>query len=143
MGSEGFDVIDNGDGIPEEEFITLAKTLPNREKNDMYKTRSLGYMGEALYSLCKSSEVVVNTRHKDSPHGFRLTYDREGELTSKLHLDKASHGTIIEVRKIHMINTRSSYTYKKHIKDHYENAARLMSEYSLCKYDTQLSMTFQ
>jgi DNA mismatch repair ATPase MutL len=43
MGSDGFDVIDNGEGIPESDFLTLAKTLPNREKNDMYKTRSLGY----------------------------------------------------------------------------------------------------
>ena len=43
MGSDGFDVIDNGEGISESDFLTLAKTLPNREKNDMYKTRSLGY----------------------------------------------------------------------------------------------------
>lgn len=42
-GSDGFDVIDNGEGIAESEFLTLAKTLPNREENDMYKTRSLGY----------------------------------------------------------------------------------------------------
>ena len=31
MGAEGFDVIDNGTGIHETEFSSLAKTLPNRE----------------------------------------------------------------------------------------------------------------
>lgn len=143
MGSDGFDVIDNGDGIPESDFLTLAKTLPNREKNDMYKTRSLGHQGEALYSLCKSSEVVIYTRHASSKTGFRLSYDREGELTSKLKTEKSETGTTIEVRKIHAINSRSQCTYKKYIKDHYENAARMMTEYSLCKNDTQLAVTFQ
>ena len=143
MGSDGFDVIDDGEGIPESDFATLAKTLPNREKNDMYKTRSLGYQGEALYSLCKSSEVVIYTRHASSPHGFRLFYDRDGELTSKLKSERKDTGTTIEVRKLHTINTRSSYTYKKFIKDHHENAARMMTEYSLCKNDCALSMTYQ
>ena len=142
MGSDGFDVIDDGEGIQESEFMTLAKTLPNREKNDMYKTRSLGYQGEALFSLCKSSEVTIYTRHRSSPHGFRLSFDRDAELTSKLKTEKPTCGTTIEVRKIHTINTRSAFTYKKYIKDHYENAARLMTEYSLCKYDISLSMTF-
>ena len=143
MGAEGFDVIDNGDGVPESEFPTLAKTLPNREKNSMYKTRSLGYMGEALFSLVKSSDVVIYTRHKDAQFGHRLSYDRDGEISSKLKIEKAQSGTTIEVRKIHSINTRSQVTYKKYIKDHHENAARIMTEYSLCKFDTQLAMTYQ
>ena len=143
MGSDGFDIIDNGEGIPENDFLTYAKTLPNREKNDMYKTRSLGHQGEALFSLCKSSEVTIFTRHANGPHGFRLSFDRDGELTSKIKSERQETGTTIEVRKIHTINTRSSYTYKKYIKDHYENAAKIMTEYSMCKYDAQLSMTFQ
>ena len=52
MGTEGFDVIDDGVGIAEQDFASLCKTLPNRERNEIYKTRSLGYMGEALNSLC-------------------------------------------------------------------------------------------
>lgn len=84
MGSEGFDIIDNGDGIRESDFLTLAKTLPNRLKNDMYKTKSLGYQGEALFSLCKSSSVEIYTRHKEADHGFRLAFDRDGELIAKI-----------------------------------------------------------
>jgi Histidine kinase-, DNA gyrase B-, and HSP90-like ATPase len=30
MGTEGFDVIDDGRGIPESDFALLCKTLPNR-----------------------------------------------------------------------------------------------------------------
>lgn len=54
-GAEGFDVIDDGDGISESDMANFCKTLPNRERNDMYKTRSIGYMGEAMHSLVRSS----------------------------------------------------------------------------------------
>ena len=63
-GAEGFDVIDDGDGIKDSELSSLCRTLPNRERNDMYKTRSLGYMGEAMHSLVRSSQVTVFTREK-------------------------------------------------------------------------------
>jgi hypothetical protein len=63
MGMEGFDVIDDGLGIEESEFERLCKTLPNRERNELYKTRSLGYMGETLNSLCMCSTVTIFTRH--------------------------------------------------------------------------------
>jgi len=82
MGLEGFDIIDDGVGIPENEFASLCKTLPNRERNDLYKSRSIGYMGEALYSLCKSSEVTILTKSADSDTGFELMYDSDGELAT-------------------------------------------------------------
>lgn len=54
-GAEGFDVIDDGLGIKEEDMPNFCRTLPNRERNDMYKSRSIGYMGEAMHSLVRSS----------------------------------------------------------------------------------------
>ncbi len=48
-------MIDDGDGISECDMANFCKTLPNRERNDMYKTRSIGYMGEAMHSLVRSS----------------------------------------------------------------------------------------
>jgi DNA mismatch repair ATPase MutL len=63
-GSEGFDVIDDGEGIKEADMANFCRTLPNRERNDMYKNRSIGYMGEAVHSLVRSSQVVILTRER-------------------------------------------------------------------------------
>ena len=63
-GSEGFDVIDDGEGIKEADMANFCRTLPNRERNDMYKNRSIGYMGEAMHSLVRSSQVVILTRER-------------------------------------------------------------------------------
>ncbi len=65
-GSEGFDVIDDGVGIKQADMASFCKTLPNRERNDMYKTRSIGYMGEAMHSLVRSSLVTVYTRDREA-----------------------------------------------------------------------------
>ena len=40
-------------------------------------------MGEALYSLCKSSEVTILTKSADSDTGYELMFDSDGELASK------------------------------------------------------------
>jgi DNA mismatch repair protein MutL len=114
MGSEGFDVIDNGIGIAECEFESLCKTLPIRERNDLYKTRSLGYQGEALQSLCKSSEVTIITKPPNSAVGYELAYDSEGELVSKTKINMPVQGTTIEIRRIHYANDRMSISYKNH-----------------------------
>jgi DNA mismatch repair ATPase MutL len=63
-GAEGFDIIDDGDGIKEADMQNFCRTLPNRERNDIYKTRSIGYMGEAMFSLVRSSQVVILTRER-------------------------------------------------------------------------------
>jgi len=122
MGADGFDVIDNGSGIPESEFASLAKTLPNREKNELYKTRSLGYMGEALHSLCRSSHLTIFTKHASCAHGYKLIFDSEAELHSKIKYHKLTPGTTVEVRKIHEISAKTQYAYKRNIKEHYEAA---------------------
>jgi DNA mismatch repair ATPase MutL len=77
-------VIDDGDGIREEDMANFCRTLPNRERNEIYKNRSIGYMGEAMHSLVRSSQVVVFTREKGQKHGFKLQFSHEtADLTHK------------------------------------------------------------
>jgi DNA mismatch repair ATPase MutL len=63
-GADGFDIIDDGEGIKENDMANFCCTLPNRERNDLYKTRSIGFMGEAMHSLVRSSNVIIYTRDK-------------------------------------------------------------------------------
>ncbi len=54
-GALGFDIIWDGEGIPDSELPLLCKCMEYRERNELYKTRSLGYWGEAYNSIAKSS----------------------------------------------------------------------------------------
>jgi DNA mismatch repair ATPase MutL len=60
----GFDVVDDGDGIPEKEFEdkNYARSMENRQRNEIYKTRSIGYKGEALDSLARATELTIITK---------------------------------------------------------------------------------
>ena len=63
-GIQGFDIIDDGIGISESEFLDkdFAKAMAKRERNEIYKTRSIGYKGEALDSLTRASELTIITK---------------------------------------------------------------------------------
>jgi DNA mismatch repair protein PMS2 len=78
FGSEGFDVIDDGDGIREEDFETLPECLDERARNEIYKYRSIGFKGEALYCLVKSSDVTIMSKHRESSKAWLVKYDRDG-----------------------------------------------------------------
>ena len=70
----------------------------------MYKTRSIGYQGEAHKALIMSSEVTVYTRDPNQEHGWRLHYSTvQYDLLEKVPCD-CEPGTSIEVRKIHSAN---------------------------------------
>ena len=61
-GLNGFEVIDDGKGINEEDFEIIAKrgtTSKIREYDDIYKIKSLGFRGEALSSLCNVASVSI------------------------------------------------------------------------------------
>ena len=64
-GLNGFEVSDDGTGIKESDFESIAKrgtTSKITEYNDIYKIRSLGFRGEALSSLCNISTVMIQTK---------------------------------------------------------------------------------
>ena len=65
---------------------------------------SIGFRGEALNSLCKSSKVVITTKHADEPTGLRVTFSTTGEIMSLEPVDMASPGTLVEVREPFMNN---------------------------------------
>jgi DNA mismatch repair ATPase MutL len=143
-GAEGFDVIDDGDGLKDAEIESFCRTLPNRERNDMYKTRSIGFMGEAMHSLVRSSQVTVFTRERLSSHsyGWKCQYSHtDASLVTKVKCE-CPFGTTIEVRKIHMFNPRGSSTFKKFVKQQYELAQMAMTSYSLILKDVSLSCCF-
>lgn len=111
-GANGFDLVDNGAGFTQNELSVICKVLPKRERNDIYKVRSIGFRGEALNSLCKSSKVVITTKHVDEPTGLRVVYSATGDIQALEPVEMASPGTLVEVREPFMNNEAYAKKYR-------------------------------
>ena len=99
-GANGFDVVDNGCGFTQSQLAVLCKCMPTRERNEIYKVKSIGFQGEALNSLCKSSKVTITTKHNDEPTGLKVKFNTKGELISLEPVEMQTSGSLVEVREI-------------------------------------------
>jgi DNA mismatch repair protein PMS2 len=81
-GLNGFDVIYNGMGISDTELPLICGCMELRERNEIYKTKSIGYRGEALNSLAKSSTLIVITKHAKSEFAWRVEYNAAGKIAN-------------------------------------------------------------
>lgn len=86
---------DNGEGIPASELEQVAR----RHTSSKLSHPHLGFRGEALHSLAQLGSLTIQTRHGLDPHGWRATYNRDGEL---LHQQPAATalGTVVTVTNL-------------------------------------------
>lgn len=114
-------VVDDGEGISQED-VTVAfarhATSKIKEERDLYSINTLGFRGEALYSIAQVSKIRLITQHKDEQIGSEV-YLIGGKLIEKR--PAITRGTIVEVRDL-FFNTpvrrkflKSSYTEKSYI----------------------------
>ena len=80
MGALGFTIVDNGMGYTQNDLSIICRCLPERERNEIYKTKSIGYRGEALQSLCKAAKISITTKHEDEPNGIQVTFNQRGDI---------------------------------------------------------------
>ena len=140
-GAEGFDVIDDGDGIRECDLETLPECLDERAHNEIYKTKSIGFKGEAMFCLIKSSDVTVMSKHKDSKKAFLVKFDRDGQISKKEQIQMEINGTIIEIRNIFEISASVSGIYKRQAIPQLDFCMSLLNQYSMILYNTTLVVT--
>ena len=72
----------------------------NRERNEIYKKKSIGYRGEALSSICKSSTLTITTWNLEEPQGLKVTFNTTGDIATLEPADMINCGTVVEVRDI-------------------------------------------
>ncbi|MFB5249594.1 DNA mismatch repair endonuclease MutL [Bacillus mycoides] len=107
-------IIDNGDGIAEEDCIVAFErhaTSKIKDENDLFRIRTLGFRGEALPSIASVSELELITSTGDAP-GIHLII-KGGDIIRQ-EKTASRKGTDITVQNL-FFNTPARLKYMKTI----------------------------
>lgn len=102
-GIDSIKVRDNGRGISEEDLHIIATrhaTSKIRTEDDLYKIKTLGFRGEALYSIASVTKLTITSFDREREEGHRIVIDN-GERGD---VEKAaiSKGTIVQAENLFM-----------------------------------------
>ncbi|WP_369903058.1 DNA mismatch repair endonuclease MutL [Bacillus manliponensis] len=105
-------IIDNGDGIAEDDCIVAFErhaTSKIKDENDLFRIRTLGFRGEALPSISSVSELELITSTGDAP-GTHIVI-KGGDIIKK-EKTASRKGTDITVQNL-FFNTPARLKYMK------------------------------
>ncbi len=129
-------IIDDGEGISSEDVLTAFQrhaTSKIKDEKDLMRISSLGFRGEALYSIAQVSKIKIITQHVTENTGTE-TYFVAGTL--KWQKPAITKGTTIQVSDL-FFNTpvrrkflKSPYTEKAHIIETFQNYCLAFPEIS-------------
>ncbi|TFK88963.1 DNA mismatch repair protein MutL [Polyporus arcularius HHB13444] len=101
-GLESFEVVDNGSGIPPEDYDSIAlkhHTSKLSSFTDLESVATFGFRGEALSSLCALAESVSVTTATaaEAPVGTVIEFERTGRAKGKKGKAARQRGTTVAV----------------------------------------------
>ncbi len=122
-------VVDNGEGISSEDIeIAFERHATSKlEKDeDLFNINTLGFRGEALYSIAQVSKIRILTQHREESIGSEV-YIIGGEIVEKTK--RGTIGTTIKIEDL-FFNApvrkkflKSSFTERAHIIETVQNYA--------------------
>ena len=96
-------VSDNGCGMAIadlSEAATPHTTSKITNAEDLRNINSLGFRGEALYSLAQLADLSICSRPILEPVGYQATYDQQGNLQTSPKVVAIATGTVVTVRNL-------------------------------------------
>lgn len=129
-------VVDDGEGIPSEDIVLAFHrhaTSKIEKEEDLYTISTLGFRGEALYSIAQVSKLRITTQYKEDPVGRELLL-----IGGEIKEQKPAHtkGTTVEVMELfHNAPVRRKFlrsptTERAHIIETVQNYALAYPEIS-------------
>ncbi|KAJ3302119.1 ATP-binding mismatch repair protein [Kappamyces sp. JEL0829] len=100
-----------------------------RNFQDSFTTKSFGFRGEAVSSLCTLSDFSITTC-TTPPLGWKLTYDHSGELAKAIKIAR-SQGTTVSISNLFGPLPVRQQEFKKNAKKNFFKCVDLMSSYCL------------
>ncbi len=137
-------VKDNGRGIERddlEKIFSRHATSKIEKADDLYDIQSLGFRGEALYSIGAIADVVVKTKSLESPDAWSL-HIRGGEKKDLRPSALAGYGTTIEVREL-FFNTPARRKFLKSDTTEINQVLTTFIPYTLFHHNIRFKLTHQ
>ncbi|KAJ1934732.1 ATP-binding mismatch repair protein, partial [Kickxella alabastrina] len=133
-GLASISVSDNGQGIKEEDRISLCRkhwTSKISSFEDLEGVDTFGFRGEALSSLCAVSKVTVTTATEETaPMGVQLEYDGNGELAETTTVAR-ERGTTVTLTGLFTRWPVRLQDLKKNIRREYLRLVGLVEQYAI------------
>ncbi|QED47626.1 DNA mismatch repair endonuclease MutL [Cytobacillus dafuensis] len=132
-------IIDNGDGIEEEDVLTALQrhaTSKIKDENDLFRIRTLGFRGEALPSIASVSRIEMRTSTGDI--GTRVIV--EGGKVNTVEKAPGRKGTDIAVTDL-FFNTPARLKYMKTIHTELGNITDVVNRLALAHPKVSIRLT--
>lgn len=100
-GKQYIEVKDSGNGMDREDVtLCLLKHATSKisKKEDLFNIKTMGFRGEALFSISQVSNFSITTRRKEEMMGTKLT--AAGGKVISIHEEGAPFGTTVEVTNL-------------------------------------------
>ena len=94
---------DNGYGMNCNDLLQAATPHSTSKINnvgDLQQIRSLGFRGEALYSLAQLADLQICSRPIAQPVGYQVQYDHQGNLLNDPKVIAIASGTVVTVQNL-------------------------------------------
>lgn len=101
-GKSFISVLDDGDGIHKEDLRnTLFKhTTSKLDTLDLYNIKTMGFRGEALFSIAYMSKILIKSKEKNSTEAYEVSGENDYVGNIKPTSFQQKQGTYIEVRDL-------------------------------------------
>lgn len=140
-GKKLLSVKDNGEGIePDdmEKIFMRHATSKIKSIEDLNKIISLGFRGEALYSIGAVSDVILKSRVEEKDEGKEI-HIRGGEKISVKTVNM-KRGTFVEVREL-FFNTPARKKFLKSDQTEFRHILNIFIPYTIVWNDIKFSLT--
>ncbi|MGG4013235.1 DNA mismatch repair endonuclease MutL [Bacillus smithii] len=138
-GLQSIRVVDNGDGIEEEDVLTAFErhaTSKIKDENDLFRIRTLGFRGEALPSIASVSYLEITT---GTGEGAATRAVLEGGKVVKKEKASARKGTEVIVSNL-FYNTPARLKYMKTIHTELGNITDTVNRLALAHPDVSIQL---
>ncbi|CCU74286.1 DNA mismatch repair protein pms1 [Blumeria hordei DH14] len=140
------EVQDNGEGISQHNFEVLAlkhHTSKLSAYSDLTTLNTYGFRGEALSSLCASSNCTVTTcLAEDVPKATRLEFKTSGILDSK-KIVAAQKGTTVSIENLFKNLPVRRRELERNIKREWSRVSNLLGQYACIQTGIKFSVSQQ
>lgn len=135
---------DNGCGIGREDLETIFQrhaTSKIETLDDLFNIHSLGFRGEALYSIAAVSDIVLQSKTADQPEGWQI-HTRGGQKQAVKPCAFNDHGTHIEIKEL-FFNTPARKKFLKTDAGEFHQVVGTFVPYTLLYPQVRFKLTHQ